>query len=248
VGILQLVSQAREELGAQRDEPTGHITIGLPPSIARQLTLPLIDGFRRQLPKARLSIVEGLSTHVVEWIVTGRVDVGLLHNPEAQPSLEILPVLEEPLCLVEALAQRPTGSRVATPTSKASAAGSLPLRELSRYPLVMPERNQAIRKLLESQAALAGVKLDIAWEVSSIPAIIDLVCAGYGHGVLTASAVAASARADELRVRVLTQPELISVLCVAVSAHKRSTPLTRHARSLLQSLVGALPQGVHTLR
>lgn len=242
VTILQQVAQAREELGARRDEPSGHITIGLPPSIARQLTLPLIDGFKRQLPKARLAIVEGLSTHVAEWIATGRVDVGLLHNPESQASLEITPVLEEPLCLVEPLtapSQRPASKR----TPPAAQETTVPLRELDRYPLVMPERTQAIRRLLESQAVLAGVKLDIAWEVSSIPSIIDLVCAGYGCGVLTASAVAASPRADELRVRPLSQPQLISVLCVAVSAHKRSTPLIRHAQAMLQALTRALPQG-----
>lgn len=236
VGILQLVSQAREDLGTQRDEPAGHITVGLPPSIARQLTLPLIDGFRRELPRARLAIVEGLSTHVAEWITTGRVDVGLLHNPEASPSLEIEPVLEEPLCLVEPAA-------AARRRAAAGSEGSLPLRELSRYPLVMPERNQAIRRLLESQAVLAGVQLNIAWEVSSIPAIIDLVCGGYGHGVLTASAVAASPRAAELRVRPLMQPQLISVLCVAVSSHKRSTPLIREVHKMLRTLARALPQG-----
>lgn len=238
VGILQRVAQAREDLGSQRDEPTGHVTIGLPPSIARQLTLPLIDGFRRELPRARLAIVEGLSTHVAEWISTGRVDVGLLHNPESLPSLEITPVLEEPLCLVEP-------ANTAQPSDAAHPA-VLPLRELGRYPLVMPERNQNIRRLLESQAVLAGVALNIAWEVSSVPSIIDLVCAGYGYGVLTASGVAASARAAELHVRPLVQPQLISVLCLAVSAHKRGTALTRHAQAMLRTLALALPQGVRS--
>lgn len=242
VGILQLVAQAREELGARRDEPAGHITIGLPPSIARQLTLPLIDGFQQDLPKARLAIVEGLSTHVAEWIATGRVDVGLLHNPESQASLEITPVLEEPLCLVEPIT--PKAPRAGTRRAAGHATeGTVPLREIGRYPLVMPERTQAIRRLLESQAVLAGVRLNIAWEVSSIPSIIDLVCAGYGCGVLTASAVAASSRAGELRVRPLTQPQLVSVLCVAVSTHKRSTPLIRQAQAMLQALTRALPQG-----
>jgi len=39
VAVLQLVSHAREDLGASRNEPVGRVTIGLPPSIARQLTL-----------------------------------------------------------------------------------------------------------------------------------------------------------------------------------------------------------------
>ena len=40
VAILQLVAQAREDMGATRDEPVGRITIGLPPTIGRQITLP----------------------------------------------------------------------------------------------------------------------------------------------------------------------------------------------------------------
>src|SRR5688572_1358524 len=120
VSILQAVAQAREDMGASRDAPVGHVTVGVPPTIGRQLTLPLIDAFKRRLPGARLAIVEGLSTHIVEWITTGRVDVGLLYNPEAQPSLEITPVLDEPLCLV---ARASTADAVR---------GTLPMRELAR--------------------------------------------------------------------------------------------------------------------
>jgi LysR family transcriptional regulator, nitrogen assimilation regulatory protein len=232
VAILQQVAQAREDMGASRDEPAGRITIGLPPTISRQITLPLIDGFKRQLPKARLAIVEGLSSHVVEWITSGRVDIGLLYNPEAPPGLEVRPLLEERLYLVQAAgaAKRPNTQ-------------SLPLAELGAFPLVVPERAHVIRRLLESQATLVGLRLNIAWEVSSIAAIIDLVCAGYGHAVLTASAVAASGRADQLSVRPLVDPPLVSVLCLATSAHKRATPLTRHATQLLVDLVRGLPQG-----
>jgi LysR family nitrogen assimilation transcriptional regulator len=229
VNILQQVAHARDDMGASRDEPVGHITVGLPPSIGRQLTLPLIDGFRRQLPKARLAIVEGLSSHIAEWINSGRVDLGLVYNPESQPGLEITPVLEEPLCLVQRAGQ---GER-----------SPLPLRALDQFSLVVPERMHVIRRLLDTQATLAGLQLDIAWEVSSIAAIIDLVCAGYGHAVLTASAVAASGRADELSVRPLVNPSLSSVLCLATSAHKRATPLMRQATRLLTELVRALPQG-----
>jgi LysR family transcriptional regulator, nitrogen assimilation regulatory protein len=230
VAVLQLVSHAREDLGASRDEPVGRVTIGLPPSIGRQLTLPLIDRFKKQLPSARLAIVEGLSTHIVEWVTTGRIDIGLVYNPEAQPGLEITPLLQEPLGLV---------SHAAKGKPKRAAA-PLPMQELSRYPLIVPERVHAMRRLLETQAVLAGIKLDIAWEVSSVPSIIDLVCAGYGHAVLTASGVAASARAGELVMRRL-EPAPVSVLCLAVSAHKRPTLLTQHTMGLLTALVRELP-------
>jgi LysR family transcriptional regulator, nitrogen assimilation regulatory protein len=233
VAVMQLLAHAREDLGASRDEPVGRVTIGLPPSMGRQLTVPLIDRFKKQLPAARLAIVEGLSTHIVEWVTTGRIDLGLVYNPEAQPGLEIAPLLHEPLGLVSRAANKPKRKRAALPP--------LPMKELPRYPLIVPERVHAMRRLLETQAGLAGIKLDIAWEVSSVPSIIDLVCAGYGHAVLTPSGVAASARAGELAIRRLVDPAPVSVLCLAISAHKRPTPLTQRAMRLLTTLVHALP-------
>ena len=275
VNILQAAALARQDMGASRDAPVGRITIGLPPSVGRQLTLPLIDGFQRRLPLAKLAIVEGLSSHISEWISTGRVDLGLLYNPEAQPALEITPVLQEALCLVSSgssgqqgrasgntvgtsadkvannLRHSPPDSPTVSPTISASlnppinphTSTMLLLQDLPNWPLIVPERGHAIRKLLETQAVLAGIKLNIAWEVSSIAAIVDLVCAGYGHAVLHASAVTASGRADVLRLRPLGAPQLNSMLCLAVSAHKRPSPLMRQATRLLTDLVKALPQG-----
>jgi LysR family nitrogen assimilation transcriptional regulator len=229
VQILQQVSQAREDLGAERGAAVGHVKIGLPPSIGRRLTLPLIEGFRQHLPRARLTIVEGLSANIAEWIASGRADLGLLYNPDAQPELEITPVLRERLCLVEPAAAR--GRRVAPKP--------LPLRELGSYPLILPERHHSIRRLLQTQATLAAVKLNVAWEVSSVPSIIDLVCAGVGHAVLNASAVAASGRGAELAVRPIVDPELVSVLFLAQSATKPPTPLQRRVARLLTELIGA---------
>ena len=229
VQILQQVAQARAELGAQRDAPVGHVTIGLPPSVGRRLTQPLIEGFRTQMPNARVTIVEGLSAHIAEWITSGRADLGLLYNPEPTPALEITPLLREPLCLVQ-------------PRVRKSPPALVALRELAGVPLIVPERHQALRRQLETQATLAGVPLAIACEVSSIPSIIDLVCARMGAAVLHASAVAASGRADELSVRQIVEPELPSVLCVAQSATKPPTPLVREAQRMLSSLVMALPR------
>jgi len=229
--ILQQVAQAREDLGAERGAAVGHVTIGLPPSIGRRLTLPLIEGFRQHLPRARLTIVEGLSAHIAEWIVSGRADLGMLYNPEAQPGLELTPVQRERLCLVQPVNPR---ARRGTPAP-------LPLRDIGSYPLILPERHQSIRRLLQTQATAAGVKLDIAWEVSSVPAIIDLVCARVGYAVLNASAVAASGRGDELAVRPIVDPEIVSVLFLAQSATKPPTPLQRRVTRLLADLIGAPP-------
>ena len=231
IGILQLVARAAEDVAAARDEPAGRIVIGLPPSIGRRLTLPLVEGFRLHLPKARLAIVEGLSTHLTEWIATGRVDLGLIHNPEPNPAIEATPVLEEPLGLVSPATGR---SAKATP---------LPMADLARFPLILPERTHAMRKLIETRAALLNLKLDIRLEISGVPAILDLVAAGHGHAVLTRTALASFAAPDAFILRPLVDPALTSTLFLAVSAHKPSTPLGRRSMRLLQDLVVAVSVG-----
>jgi LysR family nitrogen assimilation transcriptional regulator len=229
IAILQLVSRVREDIDASRDEPVGRIVVGLPPTMGRMLTLPLVEGFKRVLPKARLAIVEGLSTHLAEWVSTGRVDIGLLHNPESQPSLEIIPVLQEPLVLVS-----PAGSKVGK-------AATINFEDLVNYPLIMPERAHVIRKLIETQAALTGLKLQVAWEISSVRSILDLVRAGHGHAVLSRNAIAIEQRPEDFILRPLAKPQLMSTLCLAISAHKPVTPLTKHVMHILREMVAKSP-------
>ncbi|MBN8476378.1 LysR substrate-binding domain-containing protein [Sulfuritalea sp.] len=232
VGILQLVARATEDIESARDEPAGRIVIGLPPSMGRLLTPPLVDGFRRSLPKARLAIVEGLSAHLAEWIATGRVDVGLLHNPESQAAIEVTPVLDEPLGVVS-----PAGGGTGVAKKKVGAGDTVTLAALARLPLILPERSHAIRKLLETQAALSGHKLNVALEISSVQSILELVRGGHGHAILTPTALIASGQPEAFVLRKLVEPSLTSTLCLAVSAHKPATPLSKHVLRLLRELI-----------
>lgn len=228
VGILELMARAREDLESSRDEPAGRVVLGLPPSLGRQLIVPLVETFKREWPKARLAVVEALSAHLAEWIATGRVDIGLLYNPEPHPALETEPLRQEPLCLVSRAAGR-----------RRAATAPIPLRGLEGLPLVIPERLHATRRLLEAQAALAGIKLDIAWEISSVPAILALVRNGHGHAVLTQEALADNEDAQSLAARAITQPTLVNTLCLSTSATKRTTPLQRSVRCWLRDALGA---------
>ena len=230
IDLLHRFEQARADLEAGRDEPTGRIVIGLPPSLGRQLTLPLVEAVRQQLPRARMSVVEGLSAHLSEWIASGRVDVGLLYNPDPHSGIEAQPLLEEPLCLI---------SPVSSGGSGRAATGSIRLDKVAGVPLVLPERTHSMRRLLETHALRAGIKLDIAWEVSSVPAILELVRAGHGHAVLTRSAVAVALNPADFIIRPISQPALITTLCLGVSSQRPATPLMRHTVRLLRGLLPA---------
>lgn len=224
--IMQRVALAKEDLGALRDEPVGSITVGLPPSMARQLTRPLIDGFRNDMPRARLVLVEGFSVHIAEWLVSGRIDLGLVYTPEPHPQIEITPVLQENLCLI--------GS-----ANRLAQYKSVSFARLAEFPLIMPQRGQIFRKLMETQAALSQVRLDVAWEVSSVPAILDLVQGGYGYAALTDSAMrgyTTEGLPSSLVAVPIMAPQIASTLCLVQSAKKKVTPLVRRTAALLHQL------------
>lgn len=236
VGILQLVSQARVDVESGRDEPSGKVVIGLTPSMGRLVTLPLVESFREELPRAQLTIVEGLSTHITEWISTGRVDIGVLLNPEPSTAIELHHLLDEPLCLVSPAAESTT-SRTSRQASRLRVDAAMPFVELADYPLIIPDRTHVIRKLVEAEAALSGFKLQIAWEVSGVPSILDLVRFGHGHAVLSQGAVVATGQSQAFRVRPLVKPNLASKLWLACSAQKPTTPLMHHAMRMLGDLL-----------
>ena len=225
-GILQMVAAAHHDLGARRDEPVGQLVVGLPPSLARRLTLPLIEIFRAELPKARVAIIEGFSVHIAEWLSSGRVDLGLVYNPEPLSTIEITPVLVDRLCLIG--------------THFDEGRSAISLKDLPHYPLVMPQREHVFRKLMESHAALAGVKLNVAWEVSSVPAILDLVRSGYGYAALTRTAIRGDANAEPLCRVPIADPEIKSTLCLAQSPQKRRTALMKRTADVLMELARSL--------
>ncbi|OAD85588.1 LysR family transcriptional regulator [Comamonas thiooxydans] len=221
--IMQRVAMAKEDLGSQRDEPVGRITVGLPPSLARRLTLPLIDGFSREMPKARLAVVEGFSMNISEWLTSGRMDLGLVYTPEPHPQIEVSPVLEERLCLIG-------------PASTLAGRTSIPFEHLAEFPLIMPQHGQIFRKLMEAQATLSQVKLNVVWEVSSVPAILDLVRGGYGYAALTDSAMHSHATDAALVEVPIKSPHIVSTLCLVQPAKKKPTPLMRRTAELLRRL------------
>ena len=218
-GILHQVERAREELGRVRGALAGRVAIGLPPSVAKALTVPLIREFRNRMPDATLSISEGLSVAMRESLVSGRLDIALLYNAVPGVEVELTPLLEEALFLVQ---------RATSPGARQTKPRPLRLRDLAGVPLVIPSQPNAIRMLMESALASLGCRPDVALEIDGVAAILDLVEDGAGSAILPRNAVATSARPQAFTLRPIGPPGLRSKLSIAMSAQRPAT-LTQQA-------------------
>jgi LysR family transcriptional regulator, nitrogen assimilation regulatory protein len=226
-GILMQVGRARQELEDQKNADSGHFVLGLPPSLGRSVTVPLVMAFGRQLPNASLATVEGLSAYMLEWLNIGRVDCALVYNAPESPAVELQPLLDDQLFLVAPLN---------TKTSR-KARKSILLAELADYPLIIPSRPHSIRMSVENALASVGRKIRVAHEIECIPAIIDLVRQGHGFGVLPLNAVKSTPWAAEVQIKPVRSPTLTTSLAVAVSAHRPKSPLMRKALDVIRDIV-----------
>jgi LysR family transcriptional regulator, nitrogen assimilation regulatory protein len=226
-GILTQVGRARQELEDQRNGDSGHFTLGLPPTLGRSVTVPLVKAFERRLPNAQLATVEGLSAYIVEWLNLGRIDCALVYNALGSPTLDLQPLLDEQLFLVAPLPAR--GAR--------KARKSVTLAELADYPLNIPSRPHAMRMSVESALAGVDVKIKVAHEIECIPAIIDLVRQGHGYAVLPLNAVKSTPWSDEVLVKPILAPILRTSLSIATSAQRPRSPLLRKAIDVVRDVV-----------
>lgn len=226
-GILHQVERAREELGRVRGALAGRVAIGLPPSVAKALTVPLLREVRKRMPEAALSVTEGLSVAMHESLINGRLDIALLYNAVQTPDVELTPLLEEQLFVV----QRRTGK--ALPAAKARA---IPLREVASLPLVIPSRPNAIRMLVETEMAHLGCRPLVALEIDGVAAILDLVEDGAGSAILPRNAVATAARPQAFVTRPISAPSLRTKLVMAMSSRRPATLTQKAMLELIQKM------------
>ena len=226
-GILAQVERARLDLEDQRGAATGHLTLALPPTLSRTLTMPLVSAFRQRFPKATLSVLEGLSAYSMEWLAQGRVDCAAIYNAVPSAAVELTRVVDEALYLV---APRPPGR-------KPLLGPAITLAQLAQCDLTMPSRPHAIRMVLETALAHAGLKPRVALEIESIPALLELASTGQAQAVLSLNALRGSAPEARLWARPITRPALKTTLWLATSAQRPSGPLLEQALPMLQALL-----------
>ena len=234
-GILHQVERAHEELGRARSGLNGRVALGLPPSVARVLTVPLTRAFRERMPEAQLSISEGLTTAMQESLLNGRLDIALLYNMKATSGLEISHLVQEELWLVQ---KRPPGLQEDPPPPP------IDLKDVSKLPLVIPSRPNAIRMHVESEMAALGTQPQIALEIDSVTAILDLVADGAGCAILSRNAVTRSINPSAFSTRPISQPQLSIELSCVVSSQRPSTLTQQATLSLIRETALRLLESV----
>jgi DNA-binding transcriptional LysR family regulator len=79
--LLDQASAARRAIHEHLTMKTGYLTIGAIPTVSSCVLPIAISRFRKKHPMIELSLLEGTSSHIAQWVEEGRVDLGLVQLP-----------------------------------------------------------------------------------------------------------------------------------------------------------------------
>jgi LysR family nitrogen assimilation transcriptional regulator len=210
--IISDMSDLRKSIADVVEEPQGAVTLGITPSLADDLLIPLIERCRQRFPGINLSVTEDMSYAIVELIEVGQLDLGLVFSVKPARGLRSHLLATEGICL---LTRASGGKADSTP---------LEFSALESLPMILPRRPNRLRVLAEEGAQRCKIKLNIVFEMQSLSTILRLVEHGYGATLIAMTGSAQRAAGGRLVSRPLVKPSLKHDVSLV---HLDSKPLSR---------------------
>jgi len=166
---------------AQQARLSGAVSMGLSPTIANVLGLPLLRAMRERYPDVRLHMVSALSGHLTSLLNARQMDIAILFDTQSARRWRVTPLLEEQLFLIQ--------SRQSPVAPKIRHGAPVTLAQLQQVPLILPSGSHGLRSSVMASFTSAGFQSQMAMEIDSLPLLMEAVDAGMGATVQPWSAV-----------------------------------------------------------
>jgi DNA-binding transcriptional LysR family regulator len=166
---LQALKQGKELIADITSLRRGKLALGTVQSLPSFLDLPaLVETFHDRYPEIEVRLCQGSASHLIEQVRSRQIELVILPIGEAHPDLSTEIVCCDSLVLA-----------CATDHHLANAA-TMSLQGLSGESFVCFDPAHGTRKLVDRAFAEAGLERRIAFEVSDLNTLLDLVARGLG--------------------------------------------------------------------
>jgi len=209
--ILRDVERAGDEIRAHKAHPSGKIVLGVTPTLCPVVVPELFGRMRRHYPMIELKVVHAGTVRLEEFVVDGRVDIGLLAEISRSRLILSTRLAEEEMVLVTRPGARP--QRIVS------------LEELSRTPLILGD---GLRAAMDNLLAGHRIELQVDTELNDHETIRLMVQHGAAASILPYSSVARECARGLLEAHRITEGGIFRTLARGVRV-SRTASLAREA-------------------
>jgi len=204
---------------------SGQIAIGLPPTVAEIISVPLVAAFGKSHPNAVLRLVSAYTGYLLDWLHRGEIDLAVLYDPRAARSLRSRPLVLENLFLIG-----PVDAHFST-------VRAIPFKELDGKRLLLPSLRHGLRTIVERCAVEAGISLDVVVEADSYATLKDLVRHGHGWTILPLASIHEDVVGRRLTAAPLIDPVPSRRLVLSFPSDRPTPRIARFAGQAIVDIV-----------
>lgn len=215
-------------LAAQQARLSGHVKVGLPPSTASVLGLPLMAAMRERYPEVRLHLVESLSGHLGQMLGARQLDLAVVFQAEPARRWSVTPLLQERLYVMglQGLPGLPTAKRVR-------------IEHLTELPLILPSGPHGLRSLVDEAFARARCTPRVVAEIDGLTLLMDAVSAGLG-ATIQPGAATLRLRSDQVALVPVSNPHAMRPNLLVSLSDDELSPAALAARVVLTDVARTL--------
>lgn len=215
---------------ARQARLSGHVSIGLAPSTASVLAVPLMQALHERYPSVRLHLVESLSGNLATMLNARQLDLAVLFETESARRWSVWPLLDERLFAIARPDVPGLGRRA-----------SLRLAALATVPLLLPTGRHGLRAIVDAAFARAGQTPLVRLEIDGLAMLMDAVRAGLGATIQPGAAVT-RADGDTLRCVAITDRSARRRNLLASVSDDELSPAALAARGVVRDVARQLVQ------
>lgn len=228
-GILEEVEDMAGDISGHRAPLSGTVTLGLPPTVSEILATHMIERTMARYPQVKLRVISGFSGHVQDWLLRGKIDLGVAYEGQKSPSIRSQPMIIEQLFLIQSARTAPGRDGVPIPFAEALA-----------QPLILPNPEHGLRGRIEAISRDEQIGLDVVLEIDILPTMLAFVERGLGSTILPLVSVINQVRDGRLIARPIIRRTIDRTLVLISPLNRPGSRLTTSFAEFLRAEVHAM--------
>lgn len=215
-------------LAARQSRLSGVVGLGLAPTTAGVLGVPLLQAMQAQYPDIRVHLVEGMSGHLGQMLNSREIDLAVLFGAEQARRWNVQHLLDERLFFICA----PQAGPAQLPTT---------LADIVDMALVLPTHRHGLRRVIDAAFGSLNKQPKIVAEVDSLYVLMDMVAANMAATLQPWSALARQQDAgNRLRWAAMTDSGTTRRNLLCSLSDDELSPAALATRGVLRHVVGQL--------